>query len=1238
MVQVLYTSVPQASSPAGAHDALNPANYTLAGPSVVTITAVTQVGGNPLAYDLYISSAMDTGAWVVTVSNVLDPFNVSLTIDFADFTVAPSSVIPPLVPPVQFDVPIIRKHLSPALQGENWDGVIAALEQGDIYNRQNAELAFNQLFVSTASGPYLTAQASNYGVQQPPNVGMSDSLFRQLVISLNTNKVVQEAIREILEVFYGQDSLRAYAQSGVDAPYNLSGGVYDLQWLVDETTAFSYTFQNTDFESPGMATALEVAAVLTRVMEQAGTRAFATNFASPTSSGQRVRIYSPSLGLRSSVRITGGRAQNVLDFPTLVNPYLGTVTSYSWVYTRPVQGTTLLTLTTTGTPLFNAAVLQAGDYVVIQSSGSGTPFQGTYEITAVTYEYSGSNLVQTIAIPQIAYTGTYIQTANSGYTFYRPTKNGVYQPNGRTVIVSQSVPGRVDISIPATTAAVNRTLQDAAYLHANPPLSIERYQRTGGVVTLTFASPHGLLAGAQIYIDNAQPSTAIPFIDFPIPGAGATSLYQNAASLCTCVSEVGYPPAGSAPESPGFCQLSNGQILIAGGYDPTSGASTTQAQRFQLTSTTTIADGTEATGATAYNTQWVTTASLNAARGAAPTAPFSSNAVICGGYATVSSTFLSSTEVYDPTANTWTTSGAMSTARDAHLLIPLSTGQLIAIGGRGAAGALASCELFNGSSWAATGTMNDARNGASGILLPNKSVLVSGGIINQATSALSKTAELYSAGTWSYTGLPTWWRVNHSMILLPDGRVLVVGGSGWNASLGTYAASPVAVPATEIYDPNTGRWSLGPPTLVGGRVNPGLVYVPTTNRIYCIGGDPSGIYTVEYMDISTMRWHFSPAAPLQADIPVNAALLAPGAIFFYTGQTGSGDTATPELLALASETVASGGINTLFATVASVPSATTLTYGTNQDVEDQGYTSNFANFNPTGFALSLSRASGTVTATMTLPTGYVVNLQPGDFVYINVLASSGLVSGLKTVIAATDTVFTYAEIGGSVGPITDAALSLDVNATAIATPWAEQPAVAPFFGPYIYDPTGGLAITAGSGTTVLPIYADQQYDYIEVSPTTDFPATGGYVALGFGYQNATPPIKLLDVYTDPTSGNTRLVIDFSYRFTSSFPVGSNVVLLYSKAPYEPLTPAQYQTGGFWLTDSPSGRVAAEFFTQSSLAAGILENIVVVYPGDTGLGGAGLPTQGAQKLSDIVYVFAGDNPEAEEQAARKEVAV
>ena len=110
-----------------------------------------------------------------------------------------------------------------------------------------------------------------------------------------------------------------------------------------------------------------------------------------------------------------------------------------------------------------------------------------------------------------------------------------------------------------------------------------------------------------------------------------------------------------------------------------------------------------------------------------------------------------------------------------------------------------------------------------------------------------------------------------------------------------------------------------------------------------------------------------------------------------------------------------------------------------------------------------------------------------------------------------------------------------------------------------------------------------------------------------------------------------MVLDYSYKFTTTQPVGTTVTFLSQRAPFAPNSEG---LGAAYLTDSSSGRVAAQTAVETILGAGVTPNVTVVYPGSHGLGGEGSPTHGAQKLSDVVGIFAGDDISAEIQSKRE----
>ena len=174
--------------------------------------------------------------------------------------------------------------------------------------------------------------------------------------------------------------------------------------------------------------------------------------------------------------------------------------------------------------------------------------------------------------------------------------------------------------------------------------------------------------------------------------------------------------------------------------------------------------------------------------------------LVAGGFR---KTTLSSAELYDPPADTWTTTVSMGEVRQSHTATLLGNGKVLVAGGLAdsSQSKRSSAELFDpvAGTWSATGSMGDARDSYTATLLADGRVLVVGGA--GVSVARLASAELYDpvTGTWSLTGSLNQGRSSHTATLLADGRVLVAGGSDTS-----FAASSSA----EIYDPSTGTWAL----------------------------------------------------------------------------------------------------------------------------------------------------------------------------------------------------------------------------------------------------------------------------------------------------------------------------------------------------------------------------------------------------------------------------------------------
>lgn len=178
-------------------------------------------------------------------------------------------------------------------------------------------------------------------------------------------------------------------------------------------------------------------------------------------------------------------------------------------------------------------------------------------------------------------------------------------------------------------------------------------------------------------------------------------------------------------------------------------------------------------------------------------------------------------------------------------------------------------------------------------------------------------------------------------------------------------------------------------------------------------------------------------------------------------------------------------------------------------------------------------------------------------------------------------------------------------------------------GPYMHDPTDSTAITEIHTTLSQALEAGHQYPAITVASTASFPDQRGYVVFGFGFEYQVGPVPYLGV-----SGGT-LLLDPAFVIPTAVPSGASVNLASRLS--DDLMP--HGDGDFWLTPSPSGRVAAENDIDSIAAGGRELTKTVVYPGDIGLGGAGLLTHGVPRLTDAVAVWGSDNLDTEIATAR-----
>jgi N-acetylneuraminic acid mutarotase len=301
-------------------------------------------------------------------------------------------------------------------------------------------------------------------------------------------------------------------------------------------------------------------------------------------------------------------------------------------------------------------------------------------------------------------------------------------------------------------------------------------------------------------------------------GAG-TSSGANVTSVnifCGPASVGGFVSTGNLANARQFHSatlLSSGLVLVAGGDPGSNTATTPTAEIYNPSSSTWMSAGSMVTARESHTATLLPNGKVLVAGG------FNGNT---GGI------FIASAELYDPTTNTWSSTGNMATARSSHTATLLPNGNVLVAGGYNGGGILSSSELYNPSTntWSSVGNLSSARYLHTAVLLPNGNVLVTGGV----NSSIIASAELYNptSNSWTTTGSLATARYLNTSTLLPSGNVLVTGGS----------TSLVNISSAELYDLASGTWSSAG-NMSTARIEHTAMLLPT-GKVLIAGGGHSG--------------------------------------------------------------------------------------------------------------------------------------------------------------------------------------------------------------------------------------------------------------------------------------------------------------------------------------------------------------------------------------------------------------
>lgn len=388
--------------------------------------------------------------------------------------------------------------------------------------------------------------------------------------------------------------------------------------------------------------------------------------------------------------------------------------------------------------------------------------------------------IGTLNSPYVGFTFT----AGEGFPPFTWSQTGTL-PTGMQLSAAGVLSGTPAMagSFPITVMVQDSAGQKSAPLEFMIQILAQGFTPTGSMMTPRVWHTAALLANGEVLVAGGVNNAGFP---------GTAEIYNPATA--TFAQTTGNPTAMRASAT--ATTLVSGKVLLVGGGSPDGIDVLSTAELYNPATGTfsathgSMADGRVYGTATLLNDGTVlVTGGLDTAGGA-------------------SGTPVATAEIYDPVADSFTSTGPMTTGRFFHTATLLQNGMVLITGGLNNGQPLMTAELYNPATkkFTTAGSMTMARMGHTATLLGGSgNVLIAGGANTYFGGAATNLSELYdpSSGVFSATQAMTSPRSAHTATLLPNGQVLIAGGAS-----AFYTGGPsYSLSSAELFDPVTGSFA-----------------------------------------------------------------------------------------------------------------------------------------------------------------------------------------------------------------------------------------------------------------------------------------------------------------------------------------------------------------------------------------------------------------------------------------------